>query len=358
MPESIDLFGLTPDRLAEILAPLGCWPFAAQQAARWLYDSRVLSFDEMTNLPAPVRSRLADTCVIGRPAVSRSVRSTDGTVRYVMALKDGAEIEAVCISAERTAPARRDPRITLCISSQAGCALGCTFCMTATMGLKRHMTAGEILGQVAVLMSLHALEPNRFNIVFMGMGEPLHNAAAVAAAVGILGTGGPGFGIGSGHITVSTAGMAPAIEAMPRWKIVPRLAVSLNATTDDVRARIMPINKTYPIERLLSACRVFVRDSRAPLFFEYVMLDGVNDTPQDLVRLGRMAASLSARVNLIPFNPTPELPFTGSPDERIRHFRETLVARGVRASVRRSRGRDVRAACGQLALAGSSGAAA
>jgi 23S rRNA (adenine2503-C2)-methyltransferase len=231
--------------------------------------------------------------------------------------------------------------------------MGCVFCASGVAGLKRHMRADEIVAQVLVGRSRLDERERIRNVVLMGMGEPLHNYDAVTAALRLLIEPRGGFGIAPRHVTLSTAGLAPAIERLALEPAVPRLAVSLNATTDEVRSRLMPVNRTWPIERLLEACREFLRRTGQLLFLEYVMLDGVNDTPQDLKRLARIAASLPARVNLIAFNEVSELPFSSSPPERMTRFREGLVATGVRASIRRSRGRDVRAACGQLAFAAS-----
>jgi len=337
-----NLYGLSVEELSEALSPLEPRPFTARQIAAHLYARRLLDFDRMTDLPAKLRAELARSFTIQLPSPAETLVSRDGTTRYVLSLPSAGSVEAVFIPSGK--------RATLCISSQSGCALGCTFCMTGTLGLLRHLSSGEIAGQVALLMDLHRLRPNCFNIVFMGMGEPLHNYQALKAALRLLCDRRTGFGISPGHITVSTAGLAPAIEKLAAEEIVPRLAVSLNATTDEARSRIMPINKSYPILSLMEACGKFLREAGQRLTLEYVMLSGVNDSREDLPRLARLASSLPARVNLIPFNATPELPFQPSPMEQVRRFRDGLLKRGVRASIRASRGPDIRAACGQLSF--------
>ena len=341
MPQ-LNLYGLSVEELSEVLRPLDARSFTARQVASHLYGRGLRDFARMTDLPAALRRSLAERFAARLPEPERILESSDGTIRYVLTLPAGGSVEAVFI------PDRG--RVTFCISSQAGCALDCAFCMTATLGLQRDLAPGEIAGQVALLMERHRLEPNRFNVVLMGMGEPLHNYDAVVSALRLLCTPGTGFGLSPRRITVSTVGLVPRIEALAREAVVPRLAVSLNATTDAVRSKLMPINRKYPIARLLEACRAFLAVSGNRLTLEYVMLAGVNDAPADLERLARLAAAVPARVNLIPFNATPELAFAPSPDDIVRSFWTGLVERGVMASVRRSRGRDIRAACGQLAF--------
>jgi len=341
MPQ-LNLYGLSVEELSEVLRPLDARSFTARQIAAQIYGRGVRDFARMTDLPASIRQSLAERFSILLPEPARILESEDGTVRYVLSLPAGGSVEAVMI------PDRG--RVTLCLSSQAGCALGCTFCMTATLGLERNLSPGDIAGQAALLMERHHLEVNTFNIVLMGMGEPLHNYDSVVAALRLLTDTPAGFGLSPRRVTISTAGLAPQIEALGREPVVPRLAVSLNATTDESRSRLMPINRRYPIARLMEACRAFLSRRGSRLTLEYVMLSGVNDAPSDLQRLARLALSLPARVNLIPFNTTPELAFQPSPAEIVHDFREGLVERGVMASIRRSRGRDIRAACGQLAF--------
>lgn len=324
-----------------MLRPLGARPFAGRQISRWLYRHGARAFTEMTDVAAALRDELARGYAIDRPSIGSRFVSLDGTVRYLVDLPGTGRVEAVAI-VDRG-------RSTFCISSQVGCALGCTFCMTGTLGLIRHLTPGEIVGQVAALMEEKGLEPNRFNIVLMGMGEPLHNYDNVVAAIATL-TSRHGLSIGAKRITLSTAGMAPEIERLAREKVRPRLAVSLTATTDEMRSRLVPINRRYPLERLREACRVWAGETGEKVFLEYVLLAGENDSAEDAERLSRFARGIADRVNLIPFNETPVLAHRATPFVEVLRFRDDLVRRGVRTSIRRSRGRDVDGACGMLAF--------
>jgi 23S rRNA (adenine2503-C2)-methyltransferase len=273
--------------------------------------------------------------------VDRTV-APDGTIKYRIALPEGGAAEAVHMV--------QRGRITLCLSTQVGCALDCDFCLTGKMGLDRNMTAGEIVGQVALIHEDRDLGDTAFNLVFMGMGEPLHNYDETLAAVRLL-VDPDGFGLSRRRITVSTAGLAPAIEKLAAETVRPRLAVSLNATTDEVRDRIMPVNRRYPIERLLAACRLFARETNEKPTLEYVLLRGVNDSDADVNRLARIVSSCRAKLNLIPFNPVPgRLPYEAVSEERVVEIRNRLLEKKLPVSIRWSRGAEARAACGQLAL--------
>jgi 23S rRNA (adenine2503-C2)-methyltransferase len=259
-----------------------------------------------------------------------------------------AAIESVLIPQRERAAGARD-RLTLCVSSQAGCAMGCTFCATARLGLVRNLTPAEIVGQVAAGIALAAPE-SLTSLVFMGMGEPLHNYDGVLAAFRLL-TDREGFALSRRRITISTAGLAPAIERLAEEPDPPHLAVSLNATTDAQRTRLMPINKRYPIERLLAACRRFVEAAGERFTFEYVLLSGVNDSDDDVRRLTALLRRVPAKVNLIPFNAVPgKLPYLPPTRERVLAIRDRLLAAHLPASIRWSRGAEARAACGQLAV--------
>jgi 23S rRNA (adenine2503-C2)-methyltransferase len=341
-----NLYGLDPSGLADLVSDLGAKPYAAGQLSRWLYRHGAGSFAEMTDVAASLREGLERAFSIEHPRIVSRFPSLDGTVRYLLELPAGGRVEAVAILDRG--------RTTFCISSQVGCALGCTFCMTGTLGLVRHLPSGDIVGQVRELMQDRGLSPNHFNLVFMGMGEPLHNYDNVTAALRIL-TSSDAFAIGARRITVSTAGMAPEIERLAREPVHPRLAVSLSATTDETRSRLIPINRRYPIARLREACRVWLNETGEKVFLEYVMLAGENDTPEDAARLVRLARGIAERINLIPFNETPLLPHRATPFAAVMRFREEIARHGIRASVRRSRGRDIGGACGMLAL-GSTGA--
>ena len=320
-----------------------------------LYAEPRADFAAMTNLPLALRDRLAREATIELPKILRTYRSDDGTVRYVLALGEAengnrnaksATIETVFMPEEN--------RQTICISTQAGCAVDCHFCLTATLGLIRNLTAGEMVGQVLVALEDNraALKPQT-NVVLMGQGEPLLNYEAVIAALRIL-LDPNGMAISPKHTTLSTSGIIPGIEKLGLEKVRPKLAISLNASSNEQRDKIMPINQKYPIEKLIEACERYPLRPWEHLTFEYVLLGGFNDSPQDARRVARLLANLRAKVNLIPWNPG-ELPFEKPDPSRTEEFRRILADKDVRAFVRYSRGQDVMAACGQLALLESAG---
>jgi 23S rRNA (adenine2503-C2)-methyltransferase len=338
-----NLYGLDRRGLSELLSRYELPAFHAGQVYRWLYARRSFSPDAWTDLPLALRGILAHDATIDPGRVAAEVAAADGTVKYRIDLPAGGSVESVFMLHD-------GGRVTLCVSSQVGCALGCDFCLTARMGLRRHLAPGEIAGQVALVQQRQELTERSFRVVFMGMGEPLHNYDAVLAAVRLL-VDRDGFGLSRRRVTVSTAGLAPAIERLAAEPVRPRLAVSLNATTDEVRDRLMPVNRKYPLSRLLAACRVWARDARERFTFEYVLLAGVNDATEDLTRLERIARGLPAKVNLIPFNAVEGwLDYRPPPRGHVIRFRDELLRRGVPASIRWSRGAEARAACGQLAL--------
>jgi len=340
-----ELIGLEIEPLRGIVRELGEKPFRAGQIYRWIYARRATSFDAMTDLPEALRHRLSISCTVDRPRISRVQESSDGTRKYLLALSRGGEVESVFMPETR--------RVTFCISSQIGCALDCRFCFTARMGLVRHLSAGEIVSQVLTLAedNRDRCEGRPINIVMMGMGEALHNFDASMSAVRLLADP-DGCAIPRRRITLSTAGLAPAIRRFAGEPIRPRLAVSLNATTDEIRSRIMPINRRHPIGELLDACSMVPLAPRERLTFEYVMLRGINDTPRDPARLCALVNRhrLRAKVNLIACNGGEGHDWEEPAMEAVRRFRDDLLARGVPASIRRNRGRDISAACGQLVL--------
>jgi 23S rRNA (adenine2503-C2)-methyltransferase len=337
-----NLFGLDPAGLATALAEHGAERFRAAQARRWMYARGVLDPRAWSDFPLRLRERLARDARIDAGAIAARTEARDGTIKYRVELTRGGAVETVFMV--------QRGRITLCVSSQVGCALGCTFCLTATMGLVRHLDAGEIVGQVALVRADRELAGVPFNVVFMGMGEPLHNYDAMVAALELL-VDPQGFALSHRRLTVSTSGLAPAIERLAEEDVRPRLAVSLNATTDALRDRLMPINRRYPIDRLVAASQQFARTSGERVTFEYVLLAGVNDTASDAKRLARLARRVPARVNLIPFNEVPgALPFRRPARADVVAFRDLLHEAGAQASIRFSRGSDARAACGQLAV--------
>jgi len=346
---AVNLLGQSAEELRAFAESLGEAAYRGAQVYHALYAERRFDFAAMTNLPAALRERLAREAEIALPRVLRAHRSSDGTVRYVLAAGEGkpANVETVFMPEEN--------RQTICISAQAGCAVDCRFCLTATLGLIRNLTAGEIVGQVLVALEEHraALEPQT-NIVLMGQGEPLLNYDAVMAALRIL-LDPNGMAISPKRVTLSTSGIVPGIERLAREKIRPKLAVSLNASSEEQRSQVMPVDRKYPLEMLLDACRNYPLRPWEHLTFEYVLLGGFNDSPDDARRVVKLLSHLRAKVNLIPWNPG-ELPYRKPEPERIEEFRKILAEKGVPVFVRYSRGQDVMAACGQLALAESAAA--
>jgi 23S rRNA (adenine2503-C2)-methyltransferase len=341
----VELLGKSAEELREFAASLGERPFRGAQFYHALYAERRFDFAAMTNMPAALRERLALEARVTPPRIVRRFPSVDGSIRYLFSIgaesEKPAQIEAVFMP--------REGRQTICISTQAGCAVDCHFCLTAQLGLIRNLTPGEIVGQVLV-----ALEENReqlapqTNVVLMGQGEPLLNYDATMAAVRIL-LDPKGVALAPRHVTLSTSGIVPGIERLGKEKIRPSLAISLNASSDEQRDALMPINRKYPLDVLLEACRNYPLRPREYFTFEYVLLGGVNDTPEDARRVVRLIARIRAKVNLIPWNPG-NLPYRAPTAESIEEFQSILVDKGVPTFVRYSRGQDVFAACGQLAL--------
>jgi 23S rRNA (adenine2503-C2)-methyltransferase len=338
------LLGRTREELAVLVEAMGERPFRARQLYEAIYRRRVLDVGAMTELPKAFRERLEAEHPVTETLVRNVFTSADGTRRYLLGLGDGESVESVFIPEPR--------RDTICISSQVGCAVGCTFCMTAQMNIRRNMTAGEIVSQVLVVLNdvygAGSPVPHGTNIVFMGMGEPMLNYRYVLAAVRILADP-DGVGIAPRRQTLSTSGIVPRIEDLATEPIRPELAVSLSAPNDALRDVLIPINRKYPIADLMRACRAFPLGPRERLTFEYVMLDGVNDSLECAAELAALLRGMRAKVNLIPHNPAPELPYAASSPDRIAAFQRALRDRGVDAFVRRPRGQDISAACGQLA---------
>ncbi len=349
------LVGKSLEELKELAIRMGEPLYRGAQIYRALYVERVGQIEQMTALPAEMRQKLAGNARVGLPEIVRRHRSADGTVRYVLRCAGGGASG----SARRGATSRdavietvfmpEEKRQTICVSTQEGCAVNCQFCLTATLGLVRNLSAGEIAGQILVALEDNraALKPQT-NVVLMGQGEPLLNYEAVMQALGII-LDAKGLGISPKHATLSTSGIIPGIERLAKEKVRPKLAISLNASNDEQRDAIMPINRKYPIAKLLEACRNYPLRTWEHLTFEYVLLGGFNDSVEDARRVTKLVENLRAKVNLIPWNPG-ELPYRPPDAERIEAFRKTLVEKGQRAFVRYSRGQDVMAACGQLAL--------
>jgi 23S rRNA (adenine2503-C2)-methyltransferase len=376
-----DLRSLSLQELQLLVDRMGEKPFRARQLFRWLHFRGAASFEEMTDLPLPFRERLAREARLATLAIDAVQQSIDGTRKYRLRTQDGRFIEAVYMPDE-SGPQSFDPesdeefpatriRRTLCVSTQVGCAMGCGFCMTATMGLVRNLTAGEIADQVyRVNADLRALangsreavagrKPRTAddigmrpltNLVYMGMGEPLHNYASVMRSLELL-LHEEGANFSHRHITVSTSGLVPNIVRFGAETQV-KLAISLNATTDEQRAKLMPVDKKWNIAALLDAVRKFPSKQGRRVTFEYVLLRGVNDSDDDAARLAALLRGLPVKVNLIPYNENPGLGFGDPGQERLQAFRGVLTARGVTSMVRKNRGRDIAAACGQLAVQG------
>lgn len=346
----MNLLGKSEQELRALVESMGEPGYRGGQIYRALYAERRLDFAQMTNLPAPLRERLVRETSLALPRIVRRHNSEDGTIRYVLGLEAGDQPRALSKAATvETVFMPLENRQTICISTQAGCAVDCRFCLTATLGLVRNLTASEIVGQVLVALEENraALKPQT-NVVLMGQGEPLLNYDAVMAALRVL-LDPKGIGISPRHATVSTSGIVPGIERMGGEPVRPRLAISLNASSDAQRSAIMPINRKYPMEALLAACRAYPLRNREKLTFEYVLLGGFNDSPEDARRVARLVGDLRAMVNLIPWNPG-ELPYEKPDPARIEEFRRILQDKGVPVYIRYSRGQDVMAACGQLAL--------
>lgn len=351
LPAKVELVGLARDELAaQLAADFNLAPFRANQLIQWLHRHGVSSFAEMTDIAKELRLAFAEKYSIYRPKVNQLQLSVDGTKKFLFELEDGSLVESVLIKQEK--------RNTLCISSQVGCAMGCGFCRTALMGLKRNLSAAEIVGQVlAVKDNLRVegqgeikAEDGFSNIVFMGMGEPLHNLPNVARALKILNDD-LAHGISQRKITVSTSGLVPAMKRFFAQDLKANLAVSLNATTDEVRDRIMPINKRYPISELLGVLKDAPLNGNKRVTIEYVMLAGVNDTDADLKRLSELIVDIPAKLNLIPYNTNANLGFDTPSHERIMNWQKSLLAKGLNTTIRWSKGEDISAACGQLATA-------
>ena len=334
-----DLAEMELNELEHALESMGHPRFHARQLFQWLHKRGVTDFAGMTDLGRELRSALAAGFRIVTPELVRKETSADGTTKFLLRLEDGLLIESVYIP--------DTPANTFCLSTQVGCAMKCGFCLTGKMGIIRNLTAGEIAGQVRVLVrELHMLQA-RFNIVLMGMGEPLHNYDAVMKALRILADE-HGLAVNPRRVTLSTVGVLPALERLATEPLMPNLAISLHATTEEQRDLLVPINRKYGLKELLDACRRFPVKRRERITFEYVMLKGVNDTDEDARRLVRLLSGIKAKVNLLPLNEAAGIPYERPSDARVNRFAQIVAERGVTVSVRKSRGRDIRAACGQL----------
>ncbi len=339
VPIPVDLLSLLPDELETLARRLGADPYRGRQLTAWLYQKGASDFKAMTNLPRAFRARLEEEAFVGLPETERMTRSQDGSQKFVLRLADGARIQSVLMP-------DRD-RLTLCLSTQVGCGFACAFCFTGTMGLDRNLTVGEIVGQLLAVRGALPRENRVTHLVFMGMGEPLANYEATVKALRLL-THPDALGFSPRRITVSTVGLVSGIKRLAKENLKVNLAISLHATTDEARGRLMPVNLSWGLNELLKACRAFPLPVRRRMTFEYVLLDGENDTPDDAIRLTSLLKGIRAKVNLIPFNDWEGSGFRRPPLPRILAFQAILQEHGITATVRWSKGEDIGAACGQL----------
>jgi 23S rRNA (adenine2503-C2)-methyltransferase len=335
-----NLVGMLPSQLEDLAVALGASRYRGRQVASWLYRKGVVDLEKMSDLPRDFRAVLAARADARLPEVERATPSQDGSRKLVFRLDDGARVSAVVMP--------DDGRVTLCLSTQVGCGYACAFCLTGTMGLTRNLTAAEIVGQLLAANTLLAEGERVTHIVFMGMGEPLANYAALVPALRVLTDARLGLGYSPRRITVSTVGLVSGIEKLAREDLKVNLAISLHAASDDVRSRLMPVNRAWGLEALMKAVRAYPLAPRQHVFFEYVMLDGVNDSPDEAQRLVRLLRGVRAKVNLIPFNDWEGSAFRRPPLARILAFQTILLDAGVTTTVRWSKGEDIGAACGQL----------
>ena len=343
----IDIKSLLLDELQEKVLQLGEPSYRAGQIADWLYKKRVDAVEQMTDLPRLLRARLVETFSFSKIDIVRVLGSRDTTRKFLFRLGDGNLIESVLIPASPALYGEKADRRTICISTQVGCAYGCKFCASGLDGFSRNLRANEIIDQIIAIESASGKKID--NIVFMGMGEPLANLENVMRAIGIINA--PwGLGIGARRITVSTSGLAPQIKKLADDPLQIRLAVSLHGATDEVRNQIMPINRRYNIETLLSACDYYAAHKKQRLTFEYILIANVNDSDEQARILSRHARRLSAKVNLIPYNTVAGLPWSRPLQNRQEKFLSILRKQGIPATLRREKGRDIDAACGQLRL--------
>ena len=355
-----NLLGLELQELARLAEETDEPSYRARQLFHALYAERANSIDDVSTLPRDFRSRLrTEGFTLGLPEISKQFASTDGTVRYLMKLADGETVETVWMpegdegeagdgsEAGSGDKARGWNRATICISSQVGCAVNCQFCLTALLGIKRNLTAGEIVGQVIVVLREQKVSPpqERVNLVFMGMGEPFLNFENFIKAVRLLAEG---VGIPGARMTVSTAGIVPRIYDLGEAEVRPKLAISLNAPNDELRTQLMPINRKWNLDHLMTAAREFPLRNREKLTFEYVLLKNTNDSAQQARELAELVRGMKAKINLIALNPGPGVAFQTPADETVLNFQRILMEAGVPAFIRRPRGRDIYAACGQL----------
>jgi 23S rRNA (adenine2503-C2)-methyltransferase len=337
--EKVDLKNLSPAELEDFIASFGKERYRSTQILRWLYLKGAHSLDEMTNLSKKFRQALEQISFISTLHPLLVEESSDGTKKFLFQLEDGNRIESVLIPNKK--------RLTLCLSTQVGCVMGCRFCLTGKKGLKRNLTTAEIINQILAVRETLPDKTSITNIVLMGMGEPLANYQNTLKAVELM-THPEAFKFSSRRVTVSTVGILPELEQLAREKARFRLAISLNASDEETRSRLMPINRRHPLKRILEVCRKFPLQPRARITFEYVMLEDENDSPEDAKRLLKILKAIPSKVNLIPLNEASGIPFKRSSKEKVRQFQEILMNGGMTTIIRASKGADISAACGQL----------
>jgi 23S rRNA (adenine2503-C2)-methyltransferase len=336
----VNLVGLLPAELEGLAVELGASRYRGRQLATWIYRKGVFDLETMSDLPKDFRARLVERAAIEVPEPERVTASQDGSRKLVYRFADASRISSVIMP--------DDDRVTLCVSTQVGCGFECRFCLTGVMGLERNLTAGEIVGQVLGTNRLLAPDQRVTHIVFMGMGEPLANYAALVTSLRILTDAKLGLGYSPRRITVSTVGLVPGIEKLGREALKVNLAISLHAASDEVRGPLMPVNRSFDLKTLLAALRRYPLTHRQRIFFEYVLLEDVNDSPDDAARLVKLLRGIRAKVNLIPFNDWEGAGFRRPPLPRILAFQSVLLDAGLTTTVRWSKGEDIGAACGQL----------
>jgi 23S rRNA (adenine2503-C2)-methyltransferase len=337
---ALNLVGMLPSQLEDLAVELGVSRYRGRQVATWLYRKGIVDLQKMSDLPRDFRAALSARAIAELPEVERATPSQDGSRKLVFRLDDGARVSAVVMP--------DDGRTTLCLSTQVGCGYACAFCLTGTMGLTRNLSAAEIVGQLLAANALLADGERVTHIVFMGMGEPLANYAALVQALRVLTDAKLGLGYSPRRITVSTVGLVSGIEKLGREDLKVNLAISLHAASDEVRSGLMPVNRAWNLDALMKAVRAYPLAPRQHVFFEYVMLDGVNDAPEGARQLVRLLRGVRAKINLIPFNDWDGSRFRRPPLARILAFQSILLDAGVTTTVRWSKGEDIGAACGQL----------
>ncbi len=335
---AIPFYGLTLDQLRGHLVGLGKEKFRASQVFKWVYQQRVTDFSQMTNLSKSFRESLPEIFDMNPLKLSQHLKSEDGTEKFLFDIGDGKTVETVLIPSS-------DERLTLCVSSEVGCNMACRFCFTAKQKLQRRLTSGEIVGQFMGVQDAIGMKRRISNIVFMGMGEPLDNPDAVFDSIEIL-TSELGVNLSRKKVTVSTSGLVPQIPLVAKNRV--RLAVSLNASTNEIRDHVMPINKKYPMNQLLDECRRYAFETKDKVTFEYVLLKGVTDRIEDAIRLKNITQDIPCKINIIPFNEHPNSGFERPSDETVLKFQKKLMDLGVHVLLRKTMGRDIYAACGQL----------